>query len=312
MSSIRLTPIPGPRDGTPPDAKGSHEVVPIDKIVVPDGRRPPRNLPALAEPIAQVGLLNPVTLTPGYRLIAGGNRLAACRTLGWTHLPAVVVPLDGLRAELAELDENLIRHDLSALERGEALARRKALYEALHPETRPVSERGGPGRGRSGPKTNADSASVFSRETVEEVENPTPSFTADVAARTGQSRRTVQTEVQIAERIPAGLRDSIRGTPLAHRKDDLLKLARLDPGRRPETHDPAGPRAGPAGRNKGGTRGQGPGGCECSERRNQPPLGDPRGRVGRRPGDGRIRLGPPRLPRSALQPGCGLWRALRR
>ena len=38
--------------------------------------------------------------------------------------------------ELAEIDENFIRNDLSALEHGEMLLRRKEIYETLHPETR--------------------------------------------------------------------------------------------------------------------------------------------------------------------------------
>ena len=39
-------------------------------------------------------------------------------------------------AEMAKIDENFIRNDLSALEHGEMLLRRKEIYETFHPETR--------------------------------------------------------------------------------------------------------------------------------------------------------------------------------
>jgi hypothetical protein len=66
-----------------------------------------------------------------------------------------------------------------------ALKRRKEIYLTLHPETKPVRERGGPGRGKK--KTNANPASV--------------SFTEDTAAKTGHSQRSVQEDVAIGEAV---------------------------------------------------------------------------------------------------------------
>jgi hypothetical protein len=121
--------------------------IPVDQVVVPAGRRPPRDVEALAESIRAGTLLHPITLTESNRLVAGGRRLAAYKLLGRDTIPARVVILDDLAAELAEIDENLERDDLTALERGELYARRKKIYVDMHPETRPVNERGGPGRG---------------------------------------------------------------------------------------------------------------------------------------------------------------------
>ena len=84
----------------------------------------------------------------------------------------------------------------TSLERSEHLAERKRLYLLKHPETAPVTQRGGPGRGQ---KTTADSATV--------------SFTADTAAKTGASERAVRVDVQIAESIPEDVRDALRKKP---------------------------------------------------------------------------------------------------
>lgn len=96
---------------------------------------------------------------------------------------------DDLHAQLAEIDENLIRADLTALDRGEHLARRKTIYEALNPETvaKVAGARGTHkvlGRGDA----SADSAPA--------------SFTDDTAAKTGAAESTVRESVQIATSIP--------------------------------------------------------------------------------------------------------------
>ena len=61
-----------------------------------------------------------------------GLRLAL-RDLRGRWIRAQVVPLDALDAELAEIDENLLRNELTVLERAEHFARRKQLYEAKYP-----------------------------------------------------------------------------------------------------------------------------------------------------------------------------------
>jgi ParB family chromosome partitioning protein len=151
-----------------------------------------------------------VRVGEAYEMVAGRHRLAAAKQLGWSEIPAVVVELDDVDRLLAEIDENLIRNELRTLERSEHLAERKRLYLLKHPETAPVTQRGGPGRGQ---KTTADSATV--------------SFAADTASKTGASERTVREDVQIAESIPEDVRDALRDTPLADSKTDLLDIARL-------------------------------------------------------------------------------------
>lgn len=184
--------------------------VPIASISIPDGRRPldPDVVDQLKKSLDIVGLLNPITVTPGNILIAGWHRLEAARSLGWTKIEAQVRTYDELHAELAEIDENLIRAELHYTQRGEALSRAKEIYEALHPEAKPVQERGGPGRGKTS-------------ETVSSV-----SFAGDTEQRTGTSKRTVQQEVQIAHAFDPAERSILKDRDIPKR--DALRLARQE------------------------------------------------------------------------------------
>jgi hypothetical protein len=123
--------------------------------------------------------------------------------------------MDDPSRQLWEIDENLWRAELTELERGEHLAARKKIYEQLHPATRNVNERGGPGRGN---KTAAESAPV--------------SFTADTASKTTFSERTIQQSIHRAEHIAPKVRDAIRDIPkIADKGVELDALAKLSPER---------------------------------------------------------------------------------
>jgi ParB/RepB/Spo0J family partition protein len=92
----------------------------------------------LAESMKQIGLLQPISVREVdglYEIIAGGHRLAAAKILEWRTIPGFIRADSDLQAELALIDENLIRNELSPAERGAAMDRRKRVYEALHPET---------------------------------------------------------------------------------------------------------------------------------------------------------------------------------
>jgi ParB family chromosome partitioning protein len=110
----------------------------IEAIQVADRhRRDLGNLDALAKSLADVGLINPITVTEAGRLIAGQRRLEAARLLGWTEIE-VRVALDlrdaaeRLRTERDEnterkamTPEELVRlgRELEKLERPTARAR---------------------------------------------------------------------------------------------------------------------------------------------------------------------------------------------
>ena len=122
-----------------PQQKGGAEVlIQISKITVGPDRPPadPAHVRKLTTSLGAVGILSSITISDDFRLIAGLHRLEAAKALGWTEIECVIQPLHGLEAELAELDEDVVRKDISGVTFGEKLLRRKEVYETLYPETR--------------------------------------------------------------------------------------------------------------------------------------------------------------------------------
>lgn len=84
------------------------------------------DLDALARSIDAVGLLHPIIITAGGKLVAGERRLRAVRDiLKWGKVSCSVVNLDALQAEH---DENQVRKDFTASER---VAIAKAIKDAI-------------------------------------------------------------------------------------------------------------------------------------------------------------------------------------
>lgn len=71
----------------------------------------------LMESISKYGLLNPITVTEDFELLAGFRRLEACKTLGMTEIECNVVNVESRIDKLfIEADENLTRKDLTVRE----------------------------------------------------------------------------------------------------------------------------------------------------------------------------------------------------
>ncbi len=189
--------------------------VPVDAVTVGERKRPLNleKVSSLQASIAEIGLLQPIVVTDRYRLVAGRHRLEAARRLGWRTIPARVAPLDDLRAELAEIDENLLRAELTFLQQGEHLARRSEILEVLGERARVGSQ---PGNQKAAKNKGADSAPLFQT-------------TTDLAAEAGISKRSAQERLQVARNLSPDVKEAIAATPLADRATDLLDLARLGP-----------------------------------------------------------------------------------
>ena len=189
-------------------------LVPISEIKVNAGRREvdPEGVQELVDSISKVGLLNPITIDQEHTLIAGLHRLEAAKLLGWTEIECNVSSLEGLLAELAEVDENVVRKGLSAVEYSDLLLRRKEIYEALHPET----------------KNGGDQKSEKIR-TSKCRSDSMKSFVQDTAEKLGVGRRTVERQIQTAKNLTTEAKDIIRDTGTKITKKDALKLSRLEP-----------------------------------------------------------------------------------
>lgn len=164
--------------------------------------------------IHEVGQQEPIKVRPhkhgafDYSLIVGGHRTAGAAAKGHTHIDAFVEDVNELTARMMEIDENLIRHELNPLDRAAFLSERKAVYEAMHPDTR---------KGVAGGKARQGSATAMF------------AFADDAAEKTMLSPRTIQRAVQIYSKLSPDVRASIAGSDLAHREGDLFALSRLTP-----------------------------------------------------------------------------------
>lgn len=167
----------------------------------------------LMRSIEQLGIINPLRVRPARRSVngemadayvvtAGGHRLEAAIKMNMATVPCIVVDDDDLHAELAMIDENLCRAELSPAERAAQTARRKALYLELHPET---------GHGRASPNKEEN----FS------------SFDKDTAEKTGVTDRLVRLHAERGEKIAPDVLEKVAGTDLDKGTylDTLKKLA---------------------------------------------------------------------------------------
>jgi len=113
--------------------------------------------------------------------------------------------------ELAEIDENLIRNELHFTERGDLLVRKKVIYEELYPETK----QGISGGKASGVSRGTNEINSFVKK---------PSFVEDTANKTGESKRTIETEMQISKNITPEIKQQIKEQNIT--KTEALEIAR--------------------------------------------------------------------------------------
>ncbi len=114
--------------------------------------------------------------------------------------------MDDLHAELAEIDENLIRCQLTPAQEASAIFRRKAIYEALHPETKHGGDR--------------------KSDQVDNLATRSERFTAATSDATGKDERTVRRAAARGEALGDDL-EAVAGTSLDKgvELDALAKLA---------------------------------------------------------------------------------------
>ncbi len=201
---------------------------PIDMIEVEDRLRAVDEgaVEHIAESMEQRGQIYPIQITtiePGrFRLVTGAHRVAAARKLSWTHIEAFLVDdLEEEEVRLLEIDENLCRAELNAIDKAHFFARRKEIYLRLYPETR----------------NGGDRKSLEYRNNIRWPNRPTdpgsPNLPAsrprpyaeDTAASTPWSPRVIRRYTRIGERLDPALREALAATPIGRRTRDLETIA---------------------------------------------------------------------------------------
>lgn len=167
----------------------------LDEISVHERLRPmdEARVKPLADSMAALGLQQPISVwfdaeAQSYRLVAGRHRLEAAKQLGWEQIDAIEVhDMSEIDRQIWEIDENLIRSELTPTQEAEHLAKRKELWGQRNTGQTSASIRG-PGQ----PKQ----------------------FAKDTADQTGRSKATINQAISRAEAIPADVMDAVRGTQL--------------------------------------------------------------------------------------------------
>jgi ParB family chromosome partitioning protein len=160
-----------------------------------------------------------VALDKGYRLISGGHRTEAALLLGLEDIETKVFDRSEFASEaeirLREVRENLLRYELTALDRAIHLVAWKEIYETANA----VDKRGGDRRSKatiSADMTN--SADLRNRSFAER-------FSLAAAKVLGVSEDSIGRSLKIAKGISEPVRLKISAHPIANNASELLKLS---------------------------------------------------------------------------------------
>lgn len=169
-------------------------------------------------------LAHPITVRPqgeAYELVIGAHRLTAFVQMGRPTIPVIIRDLTDLEARQLEIDENLVRAELNALDRLTFLAERVEVWAARNPDkvvldtSRPIKTRGRP------PKAFVKLAKGDGY--VPELMG----FAVETARDTGLSQRSVYRAVAAVAGLPAEQRDRLHGTWIAKNDAALRQLATI-------------------------------------------------------------------------------------
>lgn len=156
------------------------------------------NIEEIANSIKQVGLINPISVDSDGNLIAGFHRLQAFKLLGRKTIPAIICSQTELINRLLEIDENLKRSELTAIEKSVHIEER----ENIICQVEGLSTRGDNRYSSAGKSTQKQRASEI-----------------------GMSKRTYQYHKEL-ENLHPEVRDLLNDTKHSSRLMDLVLLSR--------------------------------------------------------------------------------------
>jgi ParB family chromosome partitioning protein len=164
---------------------------------------------AIAVSMEKIGQQQPVLVAKSgerFKLVAGAHRLAAAKKLKWEKVAVLIVDGTNLELRLHEIDENLLRRELSEMDRAAFLLERKTVWEQIHPES---------AQGKAG------AAARWMQTT-------NVSFASDAAEKLKLSIRSIQRAIA-RMKIDGEVRATIANTWIADHGSTLDSLARLSP-----------------------------------------------------------------------------------
>lgn len=187
----------------------------VHLIDVPEDRLrtvKPHRVETLAKDMAAQGQLQPIIVTEEangrFTLEKGLQRLEAVKANKGGEIDARVTKAAWLNAQQRRLQAimaTLNREDFTRLERAEALAALKTVYEELYPDTR---------KGVAGGKA------------IKKSTNEIFSFVETAAAATGFSRRSIELAVAMANGLSPVAKARLRGTWIENDQCGLIALSR--------------------------------------------------------------------------------------
>lgn len=183
----------------------------IEKIVIGNrAREVDRNwAKVLAASFKEGEMLNPITLwRDGGEavLVAGLHRVEAHRINGETEIECRWSQAETLEdADILETSENLLRNELTKLDRAQHLAVLKKAYEKKYPQA----------------KKGGDKQTAEAREKLTDI----LAFSSDAAEKTGLSDRQVRRAVKMWSGLSKASQTKLRGTWLADHQAGLMLLS---------------------------------------------------------------------------------------
>ena len=169
-----------------------------------------KKVSALAKSMEAIGLQQPISVWAAAGdntiLVAGAHRYAAAEKLKLDQIDCIFITLDDLRRQLWEIDENLIRADLTELERADHAAKRAAVV-----------------------RKQTELAKSAKTKSSERADKGQADFDKDTAEATGRSERSVRVDKRRGEKITPKVKKAIADKPAADKGVELDALASLGP-----------------------------------------------------------------------------------
>ena len=186
--------------------------LPLTDIRVPDDHRALNEdaVAGLVKSFEDIGQQTPITYYDDdgeMVLISGRHRLEAARRLELDTIDGIEMDVDPLTRELWGIDENLMRADLTDLERADHTARRAEIVKQRAEIVIPQNEE-----------------KVAHRPSKGQVD-----FVKETAAKTGKSKASVERDKRRGEKITPEVKKAIKDMPAASKGVELDALASMAP-----------------------------------------------------------------------------------